>query len=74
MKILLASEAMECCAKAIDGDEATGNLSDDGRQDARAIYQAAAVIFANFKGEPDEVPPQMPVPTWLAKAGGYGYV
>lgn len=69
MKIMLASEAMECCAKAMESSRlpVAAQVETRAFNDVRAIYQAAATIQANT-GQAHTIP----VPDWLAKVGGYG--
>lgn len=65
MKTVLASEAMELCAKAME--QLYG--PDDALRpaDVRAIYQAAATIRAIQS--PALGDPEIPIPDWLAAAG-----
>lgn len=78
MKLVLAHEALEYCAKATEAERHSDDpvLSPEQREVVCAIYVAAATTLAAWSAtvaspEGLPAPPKFPIPTWLAEMAGY---
>lgn len=73
MKLILASEAMEACARVLDNETVEFGAprhSTWEAEQALAIYTAAALIDAQPRSANEGVEPpdyRVPVPHWLAE-------
>jgi hypothetical protein len=76
VKLVLAYEAMEFCAKAMDSIPDDELVRHSRIWQIDTVYQAAATLHAHWAatvGDPDGIPapPMIPIPTWLAEIAGY---
>lgn len=70
MKLILAGEAMEACARVLDGETVEFGAprhSSWEREQALAIYSAAAVIASQPGTHPEGTDYRVPVPNWLGE-------